>query len=394
MESINDLFTVGDDGVYRPKEMSAPEKNNEEQHVEEQKTEEQNTEEKENEEVIEQENNEVEKENIETNQQEQEFVSEDNQDNKINKTVDSLSDESVLNYLSEKLGKQFSSFEDLTAGNESEQQPSTDLDKALQDLKDWSLKSGLPIQDYFKYQKDYDSMSNIEKIEQHVRYKHPDFTNEEVKLEMDQYIPDEDSDDDREIALKNLNQKKAAKDALEVLNTLKTEITDYKIETSLSDDQKSDLELAGSYKQLQRDQEEYSRVYNERIKEESTRLKSIPLQLDDDLTIDYNVEETDRVGMTDFINKMPHWYNEDGSIKHDSVVKDGAIIKNFPKMLKIAYGQGISKGQDMLLDQANNSTLSKSQQQKTFANQEGGSGNRPKFENVSKDLASFVDRLK
>ena len=215
MESIKDLYTLGDDGVYKPNFLAEPEKSNEEKR--ESSSEEQNIEQENNEDV-----------STEENSQEQEFVSEENKDDKINKPVESLSDESVLNYLSEKLGKQFSSFEDLTAGNEPEKAPSTDLDKALQDLKDWSLKSGRPIQDYFKYQKDYDSMSNLDKIEQHVRYKHPDFTNEEVKLEMEQYIPDEDTDDDREIALKNLNQKKAAKEALEVLNTLKSEIADYK----------------------------------------------------------------------------------------------------------------------------------------------------------------------
>ena len=228
MESIKDLYTLGDDGVYKPNFLAEPEKSNEEKRESssEEQNIEQNIEENKEEEVIEQENNED--VSTEENSQEQEFVSEENKDDKINKPVESLSDESVLNYLSEKLGKQFSSFEDLTAGNEPEKAPSTDLDKALQDLKDWSLKSGRPIQDYFKYQKDYDSMSNLDKIEQHVRYKHPDFTNEEVKLEMEQYIPDEDTDDDREIALKNLNQKKAAKEALEVLNTLKSEIADYK----------------------------------------------------------------------------------------------------------------------------------------------------------------------
>lgn len=396
MESIKDLFTVGDDGVFRPKEELSPQKETtsdtqsepnqtEPEKQEEKKEEVQNTE---------QEDSQPEKENIGINKEEvvEEEETEAPQEPEINKPVESLSDESVLSYLSEKLGKSLNSFEDLTAGNEPEQKPSTDLDKALQDLKDWSLNSGLPLQDYFKYQKDYSSMSNLEKIEEHVRYKHPDFTNDEVKLEMEQYIPDTDVDDDREIALKNLNQKKAAKEALEVLGTLKSSITDYKPEVSLSDEQRSDLELASNYKQLQKEQEDYVRVYNESIKSESSKLKSIPLKLDDDLTIDYNIETVDKNGLPDFI-KMPHWYNEDGSLKYDAVVKDAAVMKSFDKILGIVYQQGISKGQDLLLDQANNNTLGKSQQQKTFGNQENSTKNKPKFENVPKEIAQFISSL-
>jgi hypothetical protein len=308
------------------------------------------------------------------------------------KTVSSLSDQDVLSFLSEKLGKDLNSFDDLAAGDKSEEKPLTDLDRALQDLKEWTTKSGLPLKDYFKHQKDYDSMPSLQLVEEEMRYKNPDFTEDEIKLEMEQYIPDEDVDDDRDIALKNLKLKKDSKVSRDILNGLKSELSEYSTEVSLTEDQKSDIEFAKSVKQIQKEQEEYSNSYSKSIKEESSKIKAIPLQLDDDLTIEYSISDLDRNEIPNLIAKMPHWYNEDGSMKHSAVVKDTAKIKVFDEAVKLSYQQGISKGQEMLLEKSKNSTLGNSQQ-KTFDNQMGDSKSKPKFSNISREMAPYINSL-
>lgn len=409
MEPVKESLVKGEDGIYRPslealeaapnvnKEPEKEEVINQEENtteaavgnVAEEEQQKDDTEEKE-EEIKEapSENSEEPKEDASENKEEEKEEDVEVKTKEI-EPVKSLSEKDVLNFLSEKLGKDLNSLDDLTAGDKTEEKPVTDLDRALQDLKEWSLKSGLPFEDYFKHQKDYESMSSLKIVEEEIRYKNPDFTEDEIKLEMEQYIPDEDVDDDRDTALKNLKLKKDSKVARATLNDLKADLTEYTHDVSLSEEQKADIELAKNVKQYQKEQQESKDQYDKSIKNEASILKSIPIKLDDDLTIDYNFSDTDRNEVSDFAIKMDHWYNKDGSMKYDVVVKEAAILKNLPKIFKIIYQQGLSGGEERLMNKSNNSTLGNAQQ-KTFDNQTGSIENKPKYLNVSKEMAPYI----
>ena len=98
------------------------------------------------------------------------------------------------------------------------------------------------------------------------------------------------------------------------------------------------------------------------------RLRSLKLNLSDDLSIDFKVSEQERKDVVDTIESMPHWRNEDGSWNHQAVVEDGVKIKYHDKIVKLAYEQGINAGKEALLKETKNNTLgNQTQQQSTKA---------------------------
>ncbi len=270
---------------------------------------------------------------------------------------DTLEDSRVLDFLSEKLGSKVDSFESLKESLLKE--PESPLDPDLQKLKDWKEKTGRPLSDWVNYQKDYDSMSNLDVAREFLRHSHPDLTDKEIELDMDRFNPDEDDLDD-EAARKSLNLKKFAGSARKELNNSRIEFGEPTSSVaSLSQEQASELDFAKEVRGNIAKSNKASEDYNNGIGQASSRAKSLPIKLSDDMSIEYNLTDQDRREAPDMISKMDHWYNPDGSFNHDAVVQDAFYLKNKDAITKISYQQGFDKGREDVLKGMNNSTLSK-----------------------------------
>lgn len=254
-----------------------------------------------------------------------------------------LSDDRVLTYLSEKLGREVKSLEDLTPAEAAETQDPFNGDEELKAIAEWKERTNRPVSEYYKFQKDYEKMEPLEVVRENLQLLYPDFTPEEIAMEMEEYVVDEDIDTDNEAARKRLKLKKAAVSAKENLNQYKSTF-DTPVEPKLSKEQKEAISFYEKYQEQTDKVKAQTEQYDSAIKTEVSNLKSIPLNLDKDLSIDLNLSKEEIQGLPDLVKNMPHWYNEDGSHNHSAIVKDAVKIANFDKAVKLAYEQGVNKG--------------------------------------------------
>lgn len=264
-------------------------------------------------------------------------------------TADVIDEAKMLEYLSEKLDKPLASLDDLITKPAEPTVNPLEEDPQLKEIYEWRKKTGRPLTDWVKFQKDYDNMSNMDVAREILQYKYPDLTPEELSLELSNYTPNEDDlDEDR--VKKNLALKKFAIDGRKELNTLKSKLdTALPNSGALSEEEKQKISLFDKYQEqitLQQQQAEKSaKEYNDNVAAQISTFKSIPLKLSEDLSIDYEVTDASRGSIQDFM-QMKHWYNKDGSFKHDEIVKDSFFIQNRESIIKLAFEQGVAKGKE------------------------------------------------
>lgn len=259
-----------------------------------------------------------------------------------------LTDEIVNKYLSEKLDKDFD-YNNIPTP--------TELDPQVKVINDWKEKTGRPIEDFFKYQKDYSEVSDLDIARESLHIEYPTLTPAEIELEMERFIATED-DLENDAAKKNLELKKYAVKGRNVLESLKAELGEAST-GNYPTEVKSQLEFAQQVQKQLEDNKANQADYTQGITTASESYDSLTLDLSEDLSIDFKVSDEDKKGIPTLIETMPHWKNEDGSWNHQSVVKDAIIIKNYKKMIKLAYEQGQNSGKDGILKDAKNSTLGK-----------------------------------
>lgn len=265
--------------------------------------------------------------------------------------TNTITDELLFGHLSEKLGREVKSLEELIP----QQTNPLDEDPYLKQLADWRKQTGRPIEDWIKYQKDYNSMDDGEVVREFLQHKYPTFTKEEIDLKLSDLYPDEDLDDDREIAKKKLQLKELAIDGRSTLNSLKSDLGTPSF--NLPPEQKADLELAKKVKEQQVLIDAEQKAYADNIKRVSDTINKFNVQLSDDLAIDYLITDQTRKELPSFLNTMPHWRNQDGSWNHEAVVNDAVKIKHFNDIIKMAYEQGLNSGKEEVIKQSKNSNF-------------------------------------
>jgi hypothetical protein len=271
--------------------------------------------------------------------------------NELNSKVE-INDELALKYLNEKLGKQVNSFDELIEVKV--ENPLND-DPYLKSLYEWRQKTGRPIEEFQKYQKDYNSVDDFEVARELLQLEYPTLTSDEIQLELERYAPDE-LDDDREAAYKRLELKKLATRGREVLSSFKADL-EKPSEALLSPELKQDLELARTVKENYARQQEETKVYSENIRLSSQKTETFEINLGDDLKLNFRIPDESKKELPTLIETMPHWRNEDGSWNHQAVVNDAIKIKHFDDMLKLAYEQGLNSGKEELIAETKNITL-------------------------------------
>lgn len=264
-----------------------------------------------------------------------------------------ISDELHLKYLSEKLGREITSLDDLTPA---ETANPLDNDPYLKELAAWREKTGRPIEDWIKFQKDYTKVSDAEVAREFLQLQFPELTPDEIQLELNNKYLTSEEDFDNDAAIKNLELKKLASTGRKELQKLVSDLGNPD-PAALTPEIKQDLDLAKQYKTLVQQNEVSQREYNSNIAAKASELQTIKLELDEGVSLDYKLPQGSDKDLVNTIQTAPHWKNEDGSWNHQAIVKDAAIVANFQSMLKLAYEQGKNSGADKVIQEAKNTTL-------------------------------------
>lgn len=274
----------------------------------------------------------------------------DNKQPEFEATPIEVTDELIFKNLSEKLGREITSFEDLTV-----QQAPEELDPQIKAIDDWRKKTGRPIEDFFKFQKDYTKVNDLDVAREFLRLEYPTFNDSEIELELDNYKPSEE-DLENEAAKRSLELKKYATKGRKALEGLKAELGEPST-GSYTPDVKKKLEFAEQVQSQIESSKGQQKEYSEGITKAALSTEGMKLALSDDLSIDFKISEQDKKGIPSLIEEMPHWRTADGKWNHNAVVQDAIKIKHFDAMIKLAYEQGLNSGKEDLLKKAKNSTL-------------------------------------
>ncbi len=288
-----------------------------------------------------------------------------------------LGEDVIFKQLSEKLGREIKSYDDLKPS----EQTAVELDPQVKLINEWKEKTGRPVEDFFKFQKDYTQVSDADVAREFLQLEYPTFTREEINLELENLLPSED-DLDSEAAKKSLELKKYAIKGRKALEALKQDLGTPST-NSLTPEIKQKLEFADKVQSQITANEAMQADYNKQIEQASLSNSAMKLNLDDSLSIDFKIPDEDRKTLPTLLNEMPHWRKEDGSWNHQAVVEDAIKIKYFDSMIRLAYEQGLNSGKDDILKQAKNTTLGNPN---TESSEQGTGSKKPIIEDIDKIL--------
>ncbi len=269
-----------------------------------------------------------------------------------------IEEQKIIDYLNEKYGKEYSNLDEFNTVKEADD-PLKD-NPYLKGLAEWSERTGRPIEDYVKFQKDYKEMSDNDVVREYLQMKYPTLTDSDINVEMNKYISAE-FDSDEDVASKRLELKKISTSARSELDKLRTDLDKPlpKQSTELPTEVQKNLEVLKEIQTKFETNKQEQDTYRDNISQVSQDTRVLPLKLSDDLSLNFNINEVSRGEVSEFIQQMPHWTNEDGSKNVKAVVEDGIKIKHFDRIIQLVYEQGINSGKDSLIEQSKNSTLGK-----------------------------------
>lgn len=289
-----------------------------------------------------------------------------------------IDEQTALTFLSERLGRTVTSLDDFKPVENP-----LDKDPYLKSLQEWRTKTGRPIEDFVKYQKDYSKMSDIEVAREILQHKYPSLDSSEIQLELSKYQASEE-DLDADVRLKNLELKKLATEGRGVLENMKLQFSEpLQTGQNFTPEVQQDLDLAKQVRLQQAEYQQAQQEYNDGLKAASIKTENLQLKLSDNLTVNYKVSDESKSALPNYINEMTHWKNQDGSWNHQAVAEDGARIKHFDEIVRLVYEQGLNAGKEDLSRQANNTTLG---QQTSMSSQQGDGGKGIKIGGLDKFL--------
>lgn len=266
-----------------------------------------------------------------------------------------ITEQDLFKALSEKLGKEVTSFEQFKQESVQAENP-LDSDPVLKTLYEFRKTTGRPVEDFLKYNRDFSKVSDVEVVKEYLTNEFPDLTNEEINLELRKYIPTED-DLDEEISSKTLELKKMASKGRRKLTELTKEYGNVLGVQSYPEEVQKELLFAKQIKEQMEANKQQGQSYSEGINKATETLDVFKLSLDDQLTLDFKVPVESKKNIPSFIDTMPHWRNEDGSFNHKNIIEDAVKIRHFDEMVRLAYKQGESAGKESLLKETKNSNF-------------------------------------
>jgi hypothetical protein len=261
-----------------------------------------------------------------------------------------VTDDLIFEKLSETLGREVKSYDDLTPKE-------VKLDDEVKQLLEWKEKTGLSLSKWADYNKDFSKLSDLEVAKEILADKYPDFTEEELEYTMKGYVYDELEDDESDRIAKSIALKKFAKEGREALEQKKINFLESQPKSSLSVEEKELLDYAKTVKQKEASLKDQNVAYQNSLKEASLKLEAINLDLGDGLKIKHNVAQESKKDLVEYINTMPDWYKEDGSFNHENIARDSYKLKNFDSIIKSAFEQGKAYAIEGKIKENNNISL-------------------------------------
>lgn len=262
-------------------------------------------------------------------------VSENNQEQNIS---DEDLEGAVLSFLSDRLGRDISSFDDFN-----QPQQEVQLDERVEAIARFVSETGRDPRDWFLYQQlNASEMDDMTAISVQMSTQYPNLSQDEIRtLIGSKYKLDSNLHTEEEIRLSELQLKMDAQSARDVVNKLRE---DY---------------AAPIFEQNESSEESFvTEEWVSDMKQELDALEAVEFDLGNGQMFNFGLEDNYKSRLANKNANLDDFFNpyvqEDGSWNHDKFNVHMAVLDNMEAIVSSVYNQGLADGKRGLVDQAAN----------------------------------------
>jgi hypothetical protein len=249
-------------------------------------------------------------------------------------------DSAVTEYLSEKLGRDISSLDELFDAQPQQRQ----LDERIAAIAQFVEETGRSPQDWFLYQQFNPSeMDDMTAIQVQMASDYPNLSQEEIGLLVgSKYKLDTDLHTEDEIRLSKLQLKMDAESARGTISKLRDS---YKAPQITEQPEAEDLDL-------------FDEQWMNSMRQSVNDFQGIEFDLGKDKTFRFGLGEKYKSTLQSKQARLDEYFdpyvNQDGSWDYDTLNMHRTLLDNFDTIAKSIYQQGMSDGKRGIVDQAAN----------------------------------------
>ena len=243
----------------------------------------------------------------------------------------------MLGYLSERLGRQVSSFDEITQSENT----SVKIDERVAAINQFVKETGRDPQDWFTYQAMNPSeMDDLAAVRTQLRSQYGDVSDDDLNLLLNnKYKLDADLYDEADIRLSQLQLKMDADKARQEIESLRSQ-----------------------YATPQRKETEYEGIVNDdwlnNMSAEVDALDGIEFELGKDKAFTFGLDDSYKSQLMSKNEKIEDYFSsyvsEAGQFDFEKWNMHQAVLDNIETIVKTAYQQGLGEGQRNLVDKAAN----------------------------------------
>ena len=276
----------------------------------------------------------------------------------------------MLSYLSERLGREVSSFDEIGGNNNT----SVEIDERVAAINEFVRTTGRDPQDWFTYQAMNPSeMDDLSAVRAQLRNQYGDLSNDDLNLLIEnKYKLDADLYDDSEIRLSQIQLKMDADKARQEIEGLRSQYA------------------APARRQ---DSEEFEGIVNEEwlgnMSYEVDALDGIEFELGKDKSFTFGLDDSYKSQLKSKNENIEDFFSSyvdnDGQWDFEKWNMHQTVLDNIETIVRTAYQQGLGEGQRGLVDRAANVQYQPNQVGNT------GEGNVPNIEEQVRQALGLND---
>jgi len=255
----------------------------------------------------------------------------------------------VFSFLSNKLGRDVTSLDDLSATQQTEAKA---LDERVEAIAKFVEETGRAPEDWFRYQSlNPEGMDDMTAIRIEMANKYPNLSYDELNLLVgSKYKSDPDVYTDEEIKLAQLQLKIDGDKARKGIEDIRTSYSAPEAQDSSPSQPESLIDDN----------------WIAEMSKEVDSLTGLEFDLGDDKSFEFGLDDRYKSQLKDRNARLDEFFDPyvrgDGSWDHDKLSSHMAVIDNIDRIVKSAYTKGLGDGQRTLVDTAANVSADTPQQ--------------------------------
>ena len=251
---------------------------------------------------------------------------------------DEAIEQAVFSFISERLGREITSLDDLTQ----QQEPSFELDERISVIADFVKNTGRDPMDWFRYQSVNPSeMDDMTAIVTHMKTQHPDLTDSEINvLIKNKYTVDPDLHDESEVQMGSIQMKLDAKAARAAISEMRD----------------------GYMAPAASNSDDDSSIINEQWISDMTKsvkdLEGLQFDLGEGNDFKFGFQDNYKRSLIEKNARLDEFFdpyvNDNGDWDYELLSSHRALIDNIDTIAKEIYKKGLGDGQRNLVTKAAN----------------------------------------